>query len=367
LAQDLSDLSCLASRAMTFSPKVSLPFESQLSVSTCDEAFPFTEQISSASEDEPQAARLWARAMDSHWRLQRGDLKVKVELSRTLKSTLYQATWRGVDVVVKCAGLHDGQMANKVRCGSDADPDLDAENKDLTDELLHEIDLLSSLRHPDLVMFLGACLDQHLPILCVTEFLPRGDLEKYYASQRQKHDCAVWRPKMKQVLEWLSAMLRALCFLHGRDVAHRDLKPMNLLLTKHLDLKVSDFGISRLMESCENYRMTGGVGSYRYMAPEVVRYQAYDEKVDIYACGLIMYFMNSGKQPFHQLGRDPEVILKQYQEGKEPRPLLQDCSKELRPLMEAAWHIRPHQRPSAEELLERLDVGGQSCGPCAQM
>ena len=89
---------------------------------------------------------------------------------------------------------------------------------------------------------------------------------------------------------------------------------------------MSDFGISKLMFKHESnrYSMTGGVGSWRYMAPEVVRSQAYDEKVDIYAYGLIMYFMSSGKAPFHQLGPDPEVILRQYRQQKEPRPLALD-------------------------------------------
>ena len=83
-----------------------------------------------------------------------------------------------------------------------------------------------------------------------------------------------------QVLDWSAAIGRALNFLHCRDVVHRDLKPLNLLLTKHLEIKVSDFGISRLIanRTGEGYSMTGGVGSWRYMAPEVVRHQAYDEK-----------------------------------------------------------------------------------------
>ena len=87
---------------------------------------------------------------------------------------------------------------------------------------------------------------------------------------------------LRQVLDWSAAMVRAVSFLHSRDVVHRDLKPLNLLLTKHLELKVSDFGISRMMARCDGdsgYTMTGGVGSWRYMAPEVVRHQVYDEKV----------------------------------------------------------------------------------------
>ena len=125
--------------------------------------------------------RLWARALDSRWKLSRTDFKVKKELSRTLKSTLYQASWQGVDVVVKCAGLHDDDMARQLRSNegllrsSGLRSDADQEDRAISDELLHEIDLLSSLRHPDLVMFLGACIEPHMPIMCVTEFLPGGD------------------------------------------------------------------------------------------------------------------------------------------------------------------------------------------------
>eukprot|EP00439_Symbiodinium_sp_Y106_P079554 s13_g18.t1 len=100
-------------------------------------------------------------------------------------------------------------------------------------------------------------------------------------------------------------------------MVHRDLKPMNLLLSKHQEVKVSDFGISRMLSLSDAYSMTGGVGSWRYMAPEVVRHQAYDEKVDVYALGLIIYFMNSGCAPFYQLGRDPERILIEFQAGKD--------------------------------------------------
>ncbi|CAE7632081.1 unnamed protein product, partial [Symbiodinium microadriaticum] len=312
---------------------------SQISTSTCDgeeveESMgrAITGSTDCSEDSTSRHQRLWARALDSRWKLSRTDFKVKKELSRTLKSTLYQASWQGVDVVVKCAGLHDDDMARQLRSNegllrsSGLRSDADQEDRAISDELLHEIDLLSSLRHPDLVMFLGACIEPHMPIMCVTEFLPGGDLERYFVTQRNKHDSAIWRPALPQVIQWSSAIGRALSFLHDRDVVHRDLKPLNLLLTKHLEIKVSDFGISRLMaRECDGYSMTGGIGSYRYMAPEVVRYQAYDQKVDIYAYGLIMYFMSSGRTPFHQLGSDPEVILQQYQRGKEPRPVLLDC------------------------------------------
>lgn len=108
--------------------------------------------------------------------------------------------------------------------------------------------------------------------------------------------------------------------------------------------------------------MTGGVGSWRYMAPEVVRHQQYNEKVDIFALALIMYFISSGQQPFSHWG-DPEIILKEYLKGEEPRPNLSDCHVKVQGIIQAAWHVNWVQRPSAQEILgelmelERLELG----------
>ncbi|CAE7497144.1 STY17 [Symbiodinium natans] len=156
---------------------------------------------------------------------------------------------------------------------------------------------------------------------------------------------------------------------------------MNLLLTKHNELKVSDFGISRMLGDADSYVMTGGIGTLRYMAPEagslfrilrkeVVRHGCYDEKVDIYALGLILYFMSSGRTPFHHLGElGARSVCAGFRRGSEPRPLAAECHPALRPLMEAAWHAVPAQRPTARELLEDLGRVPQvkGCGPCAQM
>eukprot|EP00435_Cladocopium_sp_Y103_P074618 s223_g50.t1 len=228
----------------------------------------------------------------------------------------------------------------------------------------------------------GACLDSTLP-MCVTEYMPMGDMERYYQSNRQKYDTAAWRPKLSQVISWALATCRALSFLHGREIpmVHRDLKPLNLLLTKYLEVKVADLGIARVLaravpgpESGGGRKgMTGGIGSWRYMAPEVVRHQKYNEKVDIYALGLIMYFMSSGKQPFHQLGIDPKKIIQAYLKGNEPRPLLTDCHQVLRPTMAQAWHKNAQERPSADELLSELGNLDRShgevtkCAPCLTM
>mmetsp|Transcript_44321 Transcript_44321/g.103579 ORF Transcript_44321/g.103579 Transcript_44321/m.103579 type:complete len:365 (+) Transcript_44321:69-1163(+) len=309
-----------------------------------------------------EETRAWRRAMlsvrgrDSSWMLRSRDLKLKQVLGNTLKNTIYLAAWQGADVVVKCAKVADGGLAEEAPTG-------------LTDELMHEIDVLSSIRHPDLVMFLGACLEPSRPIMCVTEFMPKGDLEHYYETQRKVRNLHRWRPGLAKVVEWSSAVARALIFLHSRKMIHRDLKPMNLLLTKHHEVKVADFGISRMLAEADVYDMTGGIGTTRWMAPEVMRHGCYDEKVDIYAFGMIVYFMSSGHIPFDHLGLSCQSLREQFRYGGEPRPLASECSPKLRPLMEAAWHVDPTRRPTAEELLEDLQHVLQhgGCGPCAQM
>ena len=61
------------------------------------------------------------------------------------------------------------------------------------------------------------------------------------------------------------------------------------------------------------------------------------------------YFMNSGHQPFYQWGKDPEVILKEYLKGEEPRPTVWDCDLKVRDLIQRAWHVNREERPTAEE------------------
>jgi len=202
----------------------------------------------------------------------------------------------------------------------------------------------------------------------LTEYMPGGDLERYYQAQRKAKQ-GLYRPDMLQLLSWARALFRALAFLHGmpRPIIHRDLKPLNLLLNRTLELKVADFGISKLTTDrvcVESYKMTGGVGSLRYMAPEVVRHQRYNEKADIYSAALILYFMSSGRNPFHEMGSNPELVLKEYLKGQEPRPQLNECHKALRSTMKEAWHVNLESRPSAVDLVHQLSEVPVSSTPC---
>jgi len=301
-------------------------------------------------------------ASTMNWMIQENEVKFGPVISKTLKSAIHTAEWRGIKVVAKT-------LLRKRSWDGSAE---EADDGDITKEVLREIGILSTMRHPDLVMFLGACLYSSQPFL-ISEYMEGGDLDRYYSMKSSQRGYP-YRPDMSLFLRWSSAVARALCFLHNcsSPIIHRDLKPLNLLLTKNSDLKVTDFGISKLMRpSLEDQsedrapRMSGGVGTWRYMAPEVVRAEQYTDRVDIYSFALIMWFMSTGMQPFvDQFGQDAELVLRDYLKGNEPRPgfgsaggLLggsRGTPAAVRQLVQDCWHRRAGLRPSAHQCTERL-------------
>ncbi|CAE7255068.1 unnamed protein product [Symbiodinium pilosum] len=241
-------------------------------------------------------------AASEHWSIIASEVQFGKCLSTTIKSAVYLATWRGLKVVAKTVKDVRASGLNTRRQHQESESTVQIAR----DELLHEIRTLSTLRHPDLVLFLGASLDTETCFF-LTEYMEGGDVETYMRSNRVKTNTKEFKPPYHVSLSWFLSTARALAFLHGcaRPIIHRDLKPLNLLLTKGLDLKVTDFGLSKIMrpklldrsgtDASPAPLMSGGVGTYRYMAPEVVRYEQYTDRIDIYAFALIMYYIASGR------------------------------------------------------------------------
>mmetsp|Transcript_14681 Transcript_14681/g.29445 ORF Transcript_14681/g.29445 Transcript_14681/m.29445 type:complete len:640 (+) Transcript_14681:259-2178(+) len=288
---------------------------------------------------------LHLRAKTEQWSVERAEVKMGKLLGEGQQGYVLRADWRGMPVVCKVLKNRDSHT-----------DDLDFQN---------EISVLSHLRHPNLVLFLGACLDGE-PKIIVSEFLDGGSLEDMY-DKRKAEKGHGWRPPVKMVHMWALELGRALCFLHNCSppVIHRDLKPGNLLLTAEGHLKVSDFGLSKIIDIGNSangtYRMTGVTGTLRYMAPEVVRHEHYDEKVDVYSFGLVLWYMCTGELPLD--GRTQDELLQAAAARHDLRPDLTRIKFEpLRDLMRWCWAGEAKRRPTADDILMELDYMSAPAG-----
>merc|ERR1719204_2188072 len=134
-------------------------------------------------------------------------------------------------------------------------------------------------------------------ILLVLEYAPGGELfDILYYTSSLKEDVA--RTYFKQIINGLEAC-------HNANVVHRDLKPQNLLLDSKYNLKITDFGLSKIIQSDADAIMkTTYVGTRGYQAPELLLNQKYDLKCDVFSVGVILFILMAGYPPFEQASKN---------------------------------------------------------------
>lgn len=156
-----------------------------------------------------------------------------------------------------------------------------------------------------------------------------------------------------EALQTAQAIAQALAYLHhsfcpSMHVVHRDLKPDNIGFDRQGRVKLFDFGLCAVIRSgttsSEAYKLTGNTGTLRYMAPEVVLNRAYNQSVDVYSFGILLWQLVSGKLPFREMSKKQyfDDVVMQNKRCK----LTSAFSPALRDLLESCWHADYTQRPS---------------------
>ncbi|MCU0482204.1 MAG: protein kinase, partial [Anaerolineae bacterium] len=151
--------------------------------------------------------------------------------------------------------------------------------------ITQEFQLLSSLRHPNIISVLDYGIDADKTPYYVMELLAEADTI-LTASQNEPFN---------QRIHYLIEALRALEYLHRRGILHRDLKPANILITDEKVVKVLDFGLATFKKADNTTALTGTLA---YMPPEVLKGVGAVEQSDLYALGIVAYQMFVGKHPF---------------------------------------------------------------------
>lgn len=218
-------------------------------------------------------------------------------------------------------------------------------------EFIDELALLSRLRHPNIMQFLGA-VTKSQPFIIVTEYLPKGDLHDYL-DRKGKLDALT-------AVKFALDIAKGMNYLHQHKpdpIVHRDLKPRNLLLHEAGYLKVADFGLGKLLDASEaskQYAMTGETGSYRYMAPEVFLHKAYDKSVDVFSFAIIVHELFEGG-PHSKFQGAKDIAHFRAKEGKRPAFSANTYPPHMKDLLKQCWHQEPPMRPSFATIIVELE------------
>ncbi|XP_077240246.1 serine/threonine-protein kinase 12-like isoform X3 [Tasmannia lanceolata] len=214
-----------------------------------------------------------------------------------------------------------------------------------------ELGLWQGLRHPNIVQFLGV-LTHSDRLIFLTEYLCNGSL---YDILRKKG-----RLDSVTAVAYALDIARGMNYLHQHKphaIIHRDLTPRNVLQDEAGRLKVTDFGLSKIAQEKDSfgYKMTGGTGSYRYMAPEVYRRESYGKSVDVFSFALIVHEMFQGG-PSNRCESPEAVADRRAYEDSRPSLSSFVYPESVKKLLRECWHKNPECRPSFEDIITALEL-----------
>lgn len=164
----------------------------------------------------------------------------------------------------------------------------------------------------------------------------------------------------------IRATLSAVAYLHDHGIVHRDLKPENLLFRTpedNADLLIADFGLSRIMDEEQFHVLTTTCGTPGYMAPEIFRKSGHGKPVDVWAIGVISYFLLCGYTPFDRdsnLEEMQAILVADY--SFTPVEYWRGVSQTARRFIQACLTIDPTKRMTAHEALSHEWIAGPESG-----
>uniref|UniRef100_UPI00398F0772 ephrin type-A receptor 6 isoform X3 n=1 Tax=Pristiophorus japonicus TaxID=55135 RepID=UPI00398F0772 len=220
---------------------------------------------------------------------------------------------------------------------------MDRQRKDF----LREASIMGQFDHPNIVRLEGV-VTKSRPVMIVVEYMENGSLDSFL----RKHDGHF---TVIQLVGMLRGIASGMKYLSDMGYVHRDLAARNILVNSNLVCKVSDFGLSRVLEDDPEaaYTTTGGKIPIRWTAPEAIAYRKFSSASDVWSYGIVMWeVMSYGERPYWEMSNQ-DVILSIEEGYRLPSPM--GCPVTLHQLMLHCWQKERNHRPKFTEIVSFLD------------
>uniref|UniRef100_A0A7N9ALX7 Ephrin type-A receptor 7 n=1 Tax=Mastacembelus armatus TaxID=205130 RepID=A0A7N9ALX7_9TELE len=214
-------------------------------------------------------------------------------------------------------------------------------------DFLCEASIMGQFDHPNVVHLEGV-VTRGKPVMIVIEYMENGSLDAFL----RKHDGQFTVIQLVGMLRGIAAGMR---YLSDMGYVHRDLAARNILVNSNLVCKVSDFGLSRVIDDDPEavYTTTGGKIPVRWTAPEAIQYRKFTSASDVWSYGIVMWeVMSYGERPYWDMSN--QDVIKAIEEGyRLPAPM--DCPPGLHQLMLDCWQKDRAERPKFDQIVGILD------------
>ncbi|XP_075450154.1 ephrin type-A receptor 6 isoform X2 [Ascaphus truei] len=214
-------------------------------------------------------------------------------------------------------------------------------------DFLREASIMGQFDHPNIIRLEGV-VTKSRPVMIVVEYMENGSLDSFL----RKHDGHF---TVIQLVGMLRGIASGMNYLSDMGYVHRDLAARNILVNSNLVCKVSDFGLSRVLEDDPEsaYTTTGGKIPIRWTAPEAIAYRKFSSASDAWSYGIVMWeVMSYGERPYWEMSNQ-DVILSIEEGYRLPAPM--GCAVSLHQLMLHCWQKERNHRPKFSDIVSFLD------------
>ncbi|XP_069010632.1 ephrin type-A receptor 6-like isoform X1 [Embiotoca jacksoni] len=214
-------------------------------------------------------------------------------------------------------------------------------------DFLREASIMGQFDHPNIIRLEGV-VTKSRPVMIVVEYMENGSLDSFLR-QHDGHFTVI------QLVGMLRGIASGMKYLSDMGYVHRDLAARNILVNSNLVCKVSDFGLSRVLEDDPEaaYTTTGGKIPIRWTAPEAISYRKFSSASDAWSYGIVMWeVMSYGERPYWEMSNQ-DVILSIEEGYRLPAPM--GCPVALHQLMLHSWQKERNHRPKFTDVVSFLD------------